>query len=142
MYSHFSLGVICYTNLLSVACLDTCVHLHFVFVCQQNIVSCLISMEVRSTPFSLPPSFPLFFPSQGEKELQVSLFQALVLLLFNSADKLSFTHIREVTCITKHIPVHVHGVASSRSPPARSVHVQSCTFCCCQREIVPIMLTD
>ena len=36
---------------------------------------------------------------QGEKELQVSLLQSLVLLLFNSADKLPFTHIKEVTQI-------------------------------------------
>ena len=39
--------------------------------------------------------------AQGEKELQVSLFQALVLMLFNTSDKLSFTHIREVTRIGK-----------------------------------------
>jgi cullin-4 len=38
------------------------------------------------------------FP-HGEKELQVSLLQSLVLLLFNSADKLPFTHIKEVSQI-------------------------------------------
>ena len=37
---------------------------------------------------------------QGEKELQVSLFQALVLLLFNTVDKVMFTHIKEVTRIS------------------------------------------
>ena len=36
---------------------------------------------------------------QGEKELQVSLFQALVLLLFNPVDKVMFTHIKEITHI-------------------------------------------
>ena len=33
----------------------------------------------------------------GEKELQVSLFQTLVLLLFNSVDVLTFADIREQT---------------------------------------------
>ena len=37
--------------------------------------------------------------SHGEKELQVSLFQTLVLLLFNSIDLLTFIDIREQTGI-------------------------------------------
>lgn len=36
---------------------------------------------------------------QGKKELQVSLFQALVLLLFNTADELSLDEIRAATAI-------------------------------------------
>ena len=36
---------------------------------------------------------------QGEKELQVSLFQGLVLLLFNDTDKLTFSHIKAATGI-------------------------------------------
>ena len=36
---------------------------------------------------------------QGEKELRVSLFQALVLLLFNEEDNLSYTDIKERTKI-------------------------------------------
>ena len=57
---------------------------------------------------------------QGEKELQVSLFQSLVLLLFNSADKLPLTHIKEVTqigrfgCITA-----AKGVGCIMEPPIR-----------------------
>ena len=35
----------------------------------------------------------------GEKELQVSLFQTLVLLLFNAVDSLTYTDIREQTGI-------------------------------------------
>jgi len=42
----------------------------------------------------LKASFP-----HGDKELQVSLFQSLVLLLFNSTDKQSFTYIKEATSI-------------------------------------------
>jgi len=42
----------------------------------------------------LKSSFP-----QGEKELQVSLFQTLVLLLFNSVDVLTYLDIREQTGI-------------------------------------------
>ncbi|XP_067008215.1 cullin-4A [Anabrus simplex] len=37
--------------------------------------------------------------SQGNKELMVSLFQALVLLLFNETDDLSFEEIKATTCI-------------------------------------------
>ena len=40
----------------------------------------------------LKSSFP-----QGEKEIQVSLFQTLVLLLFNSVDVLTYLDIREQT---------------------------------------------
>ena len=48
----------------------------------------------------VPPIIVLCkYTFQGEKELQVSLLQSLVLLLFNSADKLPFTHIKEVTQI-------------------------------------------
>ena len=36
---------------------------------------------------------------QGEKELQVSFFQALVLLLFDDVDKLSFADISQATNI-------------------------------------------
>ena len=36
---------------------------------------------------------------QGEKELQVSFFQALVLLLFDDVDRLSFTDISQATNI-------------------------------------------
>ena len=36
---------------------------------------------------------------QGNKELQVSLFQALVLLLFNDGDNLSFEDIKNATNI-------------------------------------------
>lgn len=36
---------------------------------------------------------------QGKKELQVSLFQALVLLLFNDGDNLSFEDIKTTTNI-------------------------------------------
>lgn len=36
---------------------------------------------------------------QGNKELQVSLFQALVLLLFNEVDELSYEDIRSQTSI-------------------------------------------
>lgn len=34
---------------------------------------------------------------QGDKELQVSLFQSLVLLLYNSADELNYVEIKEAT---------------------------------------------
>lgn len=37
--------------------------------------------------------------SEGIKELRVSLYQALVLLLFNERDKISFTDIKEETRI-------------------------------------------
>ena len=33
----------------------------------------------------------------GDKELQVSLFQSLVLLLFNNAEELNFVEIKEAT---------------------------------------------
>ena len=36
---------------------------------------------------------------QGNKELQVSLFQALSLLLFNEADEISYEDIRSQTLI-------------------------------------------
>eukprot|EP00906_Rhabdomonas_costata_P031808 RCo044881 len=39
------------------------------------------------------------FPLAGRRELSVSLFQALVLLLFNDADELSFAEIKEATGI-------------------------------------------
>lgn len=39
------------------------------------------------------------FSAQGKKELQVSLFQSLVLLLFNSADTYSFAEIQQATGI-------------------------------------------
>lgn len=42
--------------------------------------------------------------TNGDKELQVSLFQALVLLLFNGADKQVFTDIKTATGIGKGMP--------------------------------------
>lgn len=39
------------------------------------------------------------FLLQGNKELQVSLFQALVLLLFNEGDEISYEDIRTQTSI-------------------------------------------
>ena len=39
---------------------------------------------------------------QGKKELQVSLFQALCLLLFNEAEELSLEDLRQATGIRKY----------------------------------------
>lgn len=46
--------------------------------------------------------------SHGDKELQVSLFQALVLLLFNKTDKCIFTDIKTATGIGECSPFHSH----------------------------------
>jgi cullin-4 len=45
------------------------------------------------------------FP-QASKELQVSLFQTLVLLLFNNADELPFEEIKAATNIEVNFFVH------------------------------------
>lgn len=45
------------------------------------------------------PVFVCVSSIQGEKELQVSFFQALVLLLFDDVDKLSFADISQATNI-------------------------------------------
>jgi hypothetical protein len=44
-------------------------------------------------------TFIVIFLSQGKKELMVSLFQALVLLLFNNSDELSLEELRTFTNI-------------------------------------------
>lgn len=49
---------------------------------------------------SSPPAVhcaALSLAAQGRKELEVSFFQTLVLLLFNAADALPFTRIKELT---------------------------------------------
>ena len=49
----------------------------------------------------IPPSPQLLLSSgaQGVKELQVSLFQTMVVLLFNSRDKMTYIEIKEATAI-------------------------------------------
>ena len=44
----------------------------------------------------------MFGNFQGKKELQVSLFQALCLLLFNEAEELSLEDLRQATGIRKY----------------------------------------
>ena len=41
----------------------------------------------------------VIIPTQSEKELQVSLFQSLVLLLYNNDDKLTYSDIKHATNI-------------------------------------------
>jgi len=62
-------------------------------------------------------SLKAVLPRAGEKELHVSLFQALVLLLFNDEERLSFGQIRERVGLEEKELRRTLQVSSSSTPP-------------------------
>ena len=72
------------------------------------------------------------FP-HGDKELQVSLFQALVLLLFNQGDKHVFTDIKTATGIggMEYFLYEIHSLSLSLSLSLQRMvsFVERCSLC-------------
>ena len=58
-------------------------------------------MEGKAKPFVASNVFVVFAIFQEKKELQVSLFQTLVLLMFNEGERFAFDEIKQATGIGK-----------------------------------------
>ena len=69
---------------------------------QPSLGHCVIrSSFINVSPRWCVPIGITLFCCQGDKDLQVSLYQTLVLLLFNESDELMFQEIQEATGIGK-----------------------------------------
>ena len=74
---------------------------------------------------------------QGDKELQVSLFQSLVLLLYNSADELNYVEIKEATGMGMLVWQFNKSIVASHCTKCCTMYtstpsyIRACIYCIC-----------